>query len=442
MRSNQRIRLSIAVPVVLCLASVSPIAAQSEALLALGTGAAISKLGDELRAVVESAREAGRSVTMEAAMQTNYTLQNFAAVYADQRNRTVRQLDAAARRNLGEIERLTTDLRSGAQIQADELTSRLQTITNTLPFRDKQPQVSSTSPRFIAPRPLDIPVSVVIRGNFEFAARPGFTPRLRLNNTDHTPTGNTTQELRFQLPASQVRDVDPANPPQAFGFTTAELTVPWERKKFFGLLRERRADSYRLMLGLLPEVPGQVTVTRIVPHATTAEAGYVRGDFGQRSDKHGGNDDHTQDYALQPDPGCQHVPGSAQFEPTSQGGDWSRELISESSAGAIWRVFTRHKTFGASGRVDFRLRGTQRCPRTDMETLTTTWNAASQADLRWGEQKSLPLPDGTTYTVVFTAFDGRRFEASSPGDLGGLVRLTAGNGLQVIAANPATLTWP
>jgi hypothetical protein len=74
------------------------------------------------------------------------------------------------------------------------------------------------------------------------------------------------------------------------------------------------------------------------------------------------------------------------------------------------------------------------------------WNDPAQPgaapDLRWGEQRTLPLASVKSFTVSLDSFDGKRYETASSGMLGGFVRVDDTGSLELRASDPRTLKWP
>src|SRR6266404_1547347 len=212
----------------------------------------LNHLMDQLQQTIDDARNAGLGVAMQAGREANIAIANAQNAYQDSLNETIDKVDPKIKGTLDQLQSLVNDVASNASLTLDDTTKRTQQIVNSLPFRSHQPQLTKILPRFVVPARQSYPAVIHFQGNFEYAARQDFTPIVESNGHQYTASQNSSQDLTFIIPVSDLFVISPDKESNQYDFTTAELRVPWETSGFLGLNKQRHEDRYKLIIGALP----------------------------------------------------------------------------------------------------------------------------------------------------------------------------------------------
>jgi hypothetical protein len=408
----------------------------------ISVGAVIARLGDQLASLIDQARNAGNALQMEAGREVYLALQNAKNAYSESLNETFDRADKSVKSTISQLHSAADDVSRNAFGSLDQLTRRMQTTVNSLPFRQHQPQVAGVRPRFLTPTSSGTPLQVTYEGNFEFASRTGFTPALSVSGHVVPVVNNTTQELGFQIPRSLL-GIPGSIAADAVHYIPVELSVPWQESKLFGIRRSRRTDTYRLLVGVLPASPGQISVTHYTTRDVVERRRFSSNEFVQCSLAECGNNDHLDvPYCVSPDAGFTIVRGTSSFDQRWNEGQNSHTFVSDDGGKACYNVSTVHKTIGASGKAIWRISFDEEKRTAVPDSTVTIVNDSQKIGLHWGDQLTFPYPAGS-YLVQFTGFDGTRGAFRSADASNRLLTIAdqAGN-LVLVAAKPASLVWP
>jgi hypothetical protein len=218
------------------------------AIVAVALGQALERID---RMIDEAANRADGRI-MRAGGELRLTVESARVVYREELDRTLEEVNASVSRHIEEIEGLTDDLVASTAETADKITLDAQALTNTLPFANREPQLTRYTPAFATNAG---PLRLAIRGNFLFAQRAGFEPTLEANNAVLRPTSNTTQRLTFEVPANRL----PASSPNEVAPATLILHVPYET----GTIRKKRYTAhFTILVGIVPPSPGSIQFFR------------------------------------------------------------------------------------------------------------------------------------------------------------------------------------
>ena len=175
---------------------------------------------------------------------------------------TVDKLDKATSERLQQLQSIVDDFQRDAAATAKDVQGRAQTMVNTLPLANGQPQVASWSSAFRDSK--DPLVTITMTGNFTQAQQKGMSPKLELGGRTFAPetTGgaNTTQQLSFVIPGPSFGSpvAGAVNP------VTATLTVPYHSAIF----KIDKTARFSLLFGILPDSPGTLSLRHVVHHRT------------------------------------------------------------------------------------------------------------------------------------------------------------------------------
>jgi len=429
-RRSQRIALTCLLVITL----VSPVTARPAIkqgpVTAVTVGFFLGKLMDQLQQAIEAARNAGLNLEIEAGREVNIALANAQNAYANILNKTIEQIDQTTKSTLDQLQSMVNDVTNNTFGTLDTITARAQQIVNSLPFRPHEPQLTRTGPRFVVPSQQTYPVTLKFQGNFEFAAKKNYTPSLQLNGHTYSPSSNTTQELQFLVPVSELFAAPPD--PGKYSYVIGTLVVPWRR-----LLVKREEDRYRVILGALPARIGRIRLTHTTSHVEHPTKHFESSQFYQSSGSDGANDDHKDvPYDVIPDTGWHVVRNTSSFNDKGSEGDWSQSFVSDGGDHVTYRITTIHHGIGTAGRVHFTI------SFTETQDVTVSDPHDEDVTLNWGDSKAFSYPAGT-WRVVFDAFDGTHAEFTGADLSNPFLKIRDQAGSVVIStADPRTLVWP
>jgi hypothetical protein len=407
-------------------------------------GIGLNLLMDKISTLIEQAKNAGLTLEMEAGRQVYLGLQSAQNAYRESLNLTLDRADQSVRTALSQFNSMVNDVQSNTFGNLDVLTRRVQTSVNSLPFRPHQPQVASIRPNFVAPLGgANGVVSLRYAGNFEFASRREFRPKLMVgNSTQAVLSSNTTQDLSFSVPAAVLRARNSATANKV-AFVPAVLEVPWTETRLGGIRRIRRTDTYKTLIGVLPQSPGDIRIVHYVPRQITDEQVFTSPEYTQCSLDECANMDRIDvPYSVSPDAGWTVVRNTSTLSARWREGDHSWSFVSDDGKAVRYNVTTVHKQIGTSGKVIFTISFRESKTRTETDSTIEVINDRTTTGLRWGDQITRPYVTGS-YKILFTAFDGSHTEFTGVDDTNKFLKVRDRNGRLVLAtANPTTLVFP
>lgn len=386
---------------------------------------------DQVDQIVIDARNSGNSVAMEAGREASLAIANAQNAYSESLNETVDKLDPRIKDTTDKLQSLVNDISSGAITTVDLATTRTQAIVNTIPFANKELQVTNISPQFVVPSE-SVPVHIQFHGNFPSSSLAGFAPYLLIGGKRYSGQ-NGTQDLSFLIPAGNIFK----QASDSVQFTQVSLVTPWQADKYFGLRHVRREDNFNIYIGALPSSPGQLTLIHTENLTVPETKVYTSGPFHQASTKEAGNnDDKNHPYLVTPDTGWHVVRNTSNFVIFSSQGDQSHSFVSDDADRVQYNVTTIHHGAGSSGSIDFRI------TFTESTTQTQSVSKTESMSLNWGDSKAFNYPAGS-WKLVFTSFDGRHFEMTGSENDNPFITIANQEGSMVVSAkNPAVVNWP
>jgi len=406
----------------------------------LTLGAFLTKLADQIDQIVTDARSTGDAVAMEGGREAALAITNARNAYSDSLNETVGKLDPEIKNTTDKLQTLVNDLSTGAIKTVDLATSRALVIVSTLPFRNNEPQVRSTTPRFVVPSE-SVDIRIKFEGNFLDSARDGFKPSLLIEGKVYDAEAqNDTQHIEFQIPAGTLFHVKSADNAGRLQYAHITLTVPWSKSTAYGLWHSKEEDHFDLILGSLPISPGKIVLMHTTKaDVTLAPKDFQSGPFHLASTKEAGNQDHRDTpYSVTPDEGWHVVRGTSVFKVFSAQGDWSHSFVSDDADRVRYDVTTIHHGLsgGSSGSVDFRILFKE------VTTQTQTSSTTEELNLEWGDSKAITY-DAGTWKIIFTSFDGKHSEFTGPSSTNPFLDLRNDGGSTIVTTkDTATLQWP
>jgi hypothetical protein len=356
-------------------------------------GVLLNQLMDRVENSIRLAENAGKGIIIQGGSTLYLSIENAKIAYAESLDKTFEKVDQSTQGTINQLTALTTKLEKQSIDDVNDIISQSQTIINSLPFSNKQPQVGKFTPNYVAPSDQTYQVAIEIRGNFIYASKEDYKPKLVVNSKTFETVQNTTQSLKFLVP---VGDLAPKFD-NTFNYTSGELTVPFKTGFIFS---KRKEAKYKILIGILPSSPGVVKIKHKVSNSIHEEQRKST----QRWEQHSSNDDLTWTRCSEGFPGW-HIKDPAFIVEWSQGNEndqWSKSLTSTNPQ-VCYEVHTVHHGIGTSGKVNYHFDFTIERDRNE-----ETW-VEEPVNLKWGESKNFNYAPGS-WVVTIDSFDGKHNE--------------------------------
>lgn len=372
----------------------------------LTLGDILQNLTTDVNSVIANATTGAQSDVLVAAGSVLDAIDNTASAYEAELNQTAKQVNRTISSTLDQLQNSVNDLNAKTLEDLQTATNDSQQIINSLPFTNKNPQVTSYTPHFVAIGAIGGPaLHVNVFGNFFYSAQPGLTPTLSINGTIIQADLLITNQLGFDVPASLL-----PTPGSGVQSLTTELTVPYQQRSLLG--KYKGVDGFRLLLTILPTYPvSSLVLTTAQPGGTIQHNGVQPMGAPAAGGWHVASNVDCQSKTVvesfTPDPGGWHfIPSTVQvvpiFNKTPNAADWSVD------AGTDHVVVTIHTTahcfLGISnGSGDVTLYATY----TEQEQTPPTQGSLA-LQIGWGDTISVPVTPG--WTLKAKLFTGNEMD--------------------------------
>jgi hypothetical protein len=242
-----------------------------------------------------------------------------------------------------------------------------------------------------------------------FVQRDGFRPSLVIpGQSPLEPVQATTQSLKFLIPSSLQKAIQRsyAEPVSSILPLNVKLSIPYETGR---IIKNRVNATYDVLLGILPQSPGQILLSRRSIVKTTHRVL----DRSTQWKQHSSDDDLMDvlyEWADEGHPGCRVAEDSVKFvvdwQEGGQNDGWYYAFV-RSNPSIVFRVTTIHRVFYTSGKLDFHFEFEWIC-----EENTENWTQ-NFVDLTWGQSWRFEA-DPSDWVVTFTAFDNEVLKIVGP----------------------------
>ena len=405
-----------ALSVLLLLSSCAPRPTNKRSLAdplgGLALGAAFKLLGDKINEAIERATGAGLILEIQAGGQVELLIEQAQTTFEHEQQLFWTDLNVTDQNTISSIYAVANDFLNKTYQSVNAIEVRAQAIIDTLPFTKDFPQAWHFGPAF-AESTGGVPIRFTITGHFYDIARPGYDAEMVINGG--TPITNVAKDytsIGFDVPRNALK---PAS--TSVAENTILIRVPYRKGVIF--TRKEYAE-FKTTIGSLPQSVGSLmsTITTTAPGPLATE-----GNLGPETVQASDNDDiicggEHADLAIHlayPTTGWRVQPNTVGWQllwyQGDPGNDWdnpprncSTKLI------ACLCVSTRHKGFGTSGKVRFRIQFVE-----EKDTIAHT-PTTSTLPLPWGEIFTIDIPPvGATWSGSYTRFDGKPFGIPATG---------------------------
>lgn len=231
---------------------------------------------------INSARNAGLDLEIEAGRQIGIAIENAKNAYKDSLDHTIDQAGKAIQEQVEQLKSMVQDLQNKVTEELEKLESKTQQFILSLPFANKQTQLSRVQPRYAVIADGAPKVHFKFEGVFYYSASAGFEPTLSFGDQVYAPVSTTTQSLEFEIPTgSLISNEDDAMTKNSYA--SGILSAPWDN----GWIWSNRVEStYKVYLGALPLSPGKIQVEYTAKKIVTVTKHFVSGTIDAWADKH------------------------------------------------------------------------------------------------------------------------------------------------------------
>ena len=262
-------------------------------------GSVLGDIRSEINGVLDHATASGNALLITAGGQASLAVDNAISAFGDELNTGINRVDDTIVSTVAQLNAVVDQLQDGALVAIDSAIAGSQQIVNTLPFTNKNPQVRTFAPGFVAARS-SRPVHLNVDGNFWWASNKDLPVSLSYNGTSYTADLVTTSEVGFTLPSGTFDSV------AADTRVPLLLTAPYEKGSVF---KSVEPGVFTLGVTVLPQYPttdvqvtnttsvtGTTRETRTVPPGGSMGGGW---DLNSWDDCNDHEDSHT--YSATPD---------------------------------------------------------------------------------------------------------------------------------------------
>ena len=365
-------------------------------------GSVLSGLSNDVTTVIQNATADAEATVLSVAGQVQDAIDNAESAFANDLDHSVNNIADAERSAVSQLQALVNDLQSGATDLLRTATADAQQLINSLPFTNKNPQVTSYTPRLTAAPSPSGSVEVTVNGNFVWAFQKQLQPSLHVGGTSYEPNELTTQQLGFSLPAAIF-----TSQPDALSPVSLELIAPYESGVIF---KSVTPGTFHLLVTVLPPSPVKsLTLSTVTTQPGTA-TNVVTEPAGASSSGGGWHldsfdcKDHDLTETISADNGWTIVPSTAQvtyIENKSPNAASVSLAVAQSSITVTAR--TKANCFlgvsDGSGDISFFVTFTEEQPVTKITPVTKTLT------LGWGDQLVEPVTLHN-WEVSATLFNG------------------------------------
>lgn len=376
----------------------------------------LDQIADEVDAVIQQATNnleaAGIELEIQAGEEITRIIGQIESAYNKELNYTVDKISKEAKIALDNLNSILQQFQKGLDTDIQKILSNVQQLANTLPFTNKQAQLTAVKPRYLVIDDIAKSSLVMFQGNFFYAANPGYTPKLTFQGQDCYLIDFNTQSLTFQVPHDSFSNV----PPKQYSFKTGELSVFWDDA---GWIWSTKVESkFCIGLGAIPKTAGAGSA-EYVSTATVRNTEHFKANYKFNGSEFYPEHWHTCIQQIFPKDGWKIDKSTVVMTPHHEHGDHNQKIDVY-----IDRVVLTVNLYCKDGHdmgivnidIDFDEYQDQTVQNTRTENFEMTWEGSSLLK---------PQPNETISKVIFTDYKGITDEYGSPDITRGVLKSTA-----------------
>ena len=383
-------------------------------------GLILNQLLDRVQQLVQQFQNAGLILEVNGGAQIENLIDQTQAALKDVLNTAASDLSAQQQQLVSGLTGLIDDLQKKV---IDDLTSKLQTIANTLPIANNFPQVAQLTGNIVAPN-IAGDITVTVTGNFVDIGEQDYDAYLAFGSNEITNSSKQTNMISFTVPQSAFSFA-----PDKVGYVGASITIPYKVSEVLGLIHRKEFATFDIIIIVLPPSPGTYDLQ-------TSKLGDVRQQVpatcgGLIWDSSDDDQDMVQGCNMSDGWQCIRETVSYSFSRREgdQGSDWF-DLGNVSTPTYVgWHFKTEHHGLGTSGKLTVNL-NYQKWKNVPQTQTTDTGNLA----LNWGDSKILTIDPTASWKITYHQFNGVTKEYNTSDSSNPYIRIiTAGNQVSISA---------
>jgi hypothetical protein len=396
----------------------------------LALGAAFKVLGDKINEAIERATGAGLILEIQAGGQVELMIEQATAAFEHEQQLFWANLNTTQQNSISSIYAVANAFLNKTYQSVNDLETRAQTVIDSLPFAKNFPQAWHFGPAFAEATGTN-PIRFAVTGHFYDLGRDGYDAELSINGA--VPIKNIVKDytsIAFEVPRTALK---PAS--TNVGENQVTIRVPYQKGVIF---HSKEFAEYKTVIGSLPQFVGTLTSTI---KTTAAGPPAVQANLGPEDNQDSSDDDiacggEHADLAIHlayPTTGWRVQPSSVGWQllwtQGDAGNDWddhprncSTKLV------ACLCVTTRHKNFGTSGKLRFRVQFSE-----EHDTIITT-PVSSDLKLSWGLIKTIDIPPtgAAAWSGSYAPFNGKPFDIPATGYEDDFISVQHSTPLQIV----------
>jgi hypothetical protein len=381
-------------------------------------GDVLSGLLSDVNTVIQNSIASGEAAAISTALVVQQAIENARSAFAADLNQAIDKVSEDVRNVMSRLETDVRELEGRVHKLLRHATQDAQQLINSMPLTNKNPQITSYTPRYVSSLRKDDTITVTLRGNWPLAMETSKTPTIVAAGRTIEPVALLTQEMAFNIPAAAF----PSPKQDEFLGTSLEVTIPYESGVIFKTLKP---GVFRLLLVTLPTTP--VRSLKLTNTVTKKE----RITQLRRSPSAGSGASTV--YGVESYSTCKEgVLDPVQIRPSSGGWKLDTETfqivktVERNAANVDVRIEATEDLAQVTARtkpacVDFVLRVSTGSGAVSFYVLysqyrdvDSTSNSTTELPLNWGDQINIPVtPNG--WKVEAVMFDGRSMEFTDTG---------------------------
>lgn len=209
-------------------------------------GALLEGIASGINQVVDNATGDLQAATLSAAGAADTALGGLESSLSADMSKHIDEVDTVLQQQEANLQNtVLPELEKGTAAALNSATHDAEQIILSTPFANKNPQVTSYSPHFVAAGS-DVPIHVV--GVFAWAMLKNLKPQIRVNGSTYDAQGIQTQDLNFVIPGS----VFTSSSSTKLSFVSLELDIPFEKGFVYHTIEP---GVFRLLISVLPQSP-------------------------------------------------------------------------------------------------------------------------------------------------------------------------------------------
>jgi hypothetical protein len=383
-------------------------------------GGVLSQLFDRLQGLIQQFQNAGLILEVNAGAQIETVVSQAQSSLSNLLNTAVSDLSAQQQQMASSLTAVVDDLQNKI---IDNLTTKLQTIANTLPFAKDFPQLAAFGGNIVAPNVAG-DIRFTVDGNFMDIGQDGYDATISIGSATIKNATKTTNHIAFTVPRNTFTFV-----PDSVTYLPTVIKIPYRKSEVLGLIHKEEFATFNVIFIILPTAPGTYDLQ-------TSKSGTVPQQVGDSCsnlvwDSSSDDDDSVKGCNMVADWVCLRETVSYHF--TRQEGDQGDAWLDLGNASTTtfvgWHFKTEHHRFGTSGKLTVTLnyQKTRNVPQTQ---TTDTGNLA----LAWGDAKIVTFDPAASWKITFHQFDGVTKEYDSDDSTNPYIKIVAiGNQISIKA---------